>query len=138
MGIEPVTCYFGLTVQDKGSSDSCDDLPKYNKEEAWIYQQSDAHSKKAQKGPNGDANPSSKSINDVGGREGEYGMHEYKEETAEIDDGRLLLIDDSEIAGDGGEGVDQESRHELDEWEKEYYEVALWIEFELGFTLRSS
>lgn len=42
-------------------------------------------------------------------------MHEYKEETAEIDDGRLLLIDDSEIAGDGGEGVDQESRHELDE-----------------------
>ena len=59
-------------------------------------------------------------------------MHEHEEESSEVDDDGIFIVDLCEIGCDRRESIHQNGSHHLSKDELEYDEESLRIDFELS------
>ena len=93
IGLEPIGGYFGLAVEDEGSADACDDLTDNDPCKGLVDEHSDGCANEAECASDSDACPGSIGVDDIGGGEGEDGVHECEKKCPRVDNQRILSID---------------------------------------------
>ncbi len=128
---KPVSGDFGLTVENEGSSNTCKDLSDNDPCERWVDKESETDADDAKETADDNAGPGAVSIDYVGSRECEEGMHEGEEEGAEVDDDRLLIVDFGEVFSNGVEGGEEDWGHELNKCKEYDNSISIGIDFVL-------
>ncbi len=108
---EPIARNLGLTIENKGPSNARHNLPHNNPAKTLINQQPQTSAHHPQHTPHNNASPRAISINDIGGRKGEYGVHQGEEQGAEVYGYAGNAVDLGQEFGDGVQGSQQDGRH---------------------------